>query len=135
MERSRGRDNPPILTLLDLAERHRGAIEYDWRTRFHIGWSTLPVAMNWAEAWHLVQQLASDPSSSLAAALAGWEHPMSREAIVLADLYDLTHKVAAGKKKIKPYPRPWDKRRHRFGRATRPQADIRAALRARGHHI
>jgi hypothetical protein len=32
-----------------------------------------------------------------------------------------------------PYPRPWDRRRTRFGKATRPQAEIIAALRARGH--
>jgi hypothetical protein len=89
--------------------------------------------MGWGEAWRLTKLLLTDPSSQLAASVAGWPHPWPREAFVLADLYDLLHKVNAGKRKPKPYPRPGDKRHKRFGRATRPQQEIRAALLARGH--
>jgi len=89
--------------------------------------------MGWGEAWRLLQLVTLDPSSRLAASIAGWEHPFSREAQILVDLYDLTHKIAAGKKKTQPYPRPWDKRHKRWGKATRPQAEIIAALQARGH--
>lgn len=93
--------------------------------------------MSWGEAWRLTGQLANDPSSHVAAALAGWDFPVSREWLAAADLYDVF--VAANTKKgrkPKPYPRPWgDKTKKRFGRATRPQVEIRAALAARGHGV
>lgn len=90
--------------------------------------------MGWGEAWRLMQLLLRDPSSRLAAAVAGWEAPRSPEWMILADLFDLTHRGLAGRKKITPYPRPWDKRR--FGNARkRSQGEIRAALRARGHGV
>lgn len=81
-----------------------------------------------------MQVLTTDPSSHLAAAIAGWVHPVSREWLVLADLYDLTRKAAATRRtKDQRYPRPWEApRRTRMGRATRPQREIRAALAARG---
>jgi len=125
---------PPILTLLDLIEEHRGALEYDWRNRFHLGLSAVPSpVMGWGEAWRLVQVLVQDPTSRIAAAVAGWEAPRSPEWMVLADMYDLRHQLAAQKKSITPYPRPWDKKRSTWGKATRSQRDIRAALAARGH--
>ena len=72
--------------------------------------------MSWGEAYRLTTVLLSDPSSHVAAAVAGWDHPVSREWLVLADVYDLTARVAAGKKwKAKDaYPRPVPKRR--FGK-------------------
>ena len=55
--------------------------------------------------------------------------------MVAADTYDVF--VSANTKrgrKAKPYPRPWlDKGRKKYGKATRPQHEIRAALAARGH--
>lgn len=89
--------------------------------------------MAWGEAWSLTRTLLADPSSHVAASVAGWEHPFGVEAQLLADLYDITLAAAAGKRKAKPYPRPWHKTKTRFGRAARPQAEIRAALAARGH--
>lgn len=63
--------------------------------------------MSWGEAWRLTQKLASDPSSWLAAALNDWPYPLSREAMVTADLYDLQHQ-AKSKRRPKPHPiRPW----------------------------
>lgn len=43
----------------------------------------------------------------MAAAIEGWDHPISREALILMDHFDLDMAVNAGKKKPKPYPRPW----------------------------
>lgn len=91
--------------------------------------------MPWFETWDLTLALIADPASRVATAVAGWSHPTSPESLVLADLYDLTHKGLAGKKKATPYPRPWDPRPTRFGRATRPQAEIRAILASRGHGV
>jgi hypothetical protein len=131
-----------IRAVLRLIEDHPVEAAYDWRTRFG-----LPVAavfdgrMSWDEAYDLARGLLADPTSRLAAARAGWDHPLSREAMIFADLYDLT--VAANtdrrKGKPKPYPRPFKPKgkgaRHATAAPTVTQAQIDAALRARGHHI
>jgi hypothetical protein len=94
--------------------------------------------MTWGEAYRLTQQLSIDPSSHVAAALAGWEHPMTREALIAADTYDLTVRAHTPKKRqgsVKPYPRPWDAKRKARMRPTVSQDQVRAALRARGHAI
>lgn len=128
-----GGDAPPILTLLDLWDTHRGAFEYDWRQRFGMGLTDIPDRMPWGEAWRLTHVLAADPSSHVAAAIGGWSHPVTREWLALADLIDLYLGAHAKKgHKPKPYPRPWpDKNKKHFGRTTRPQTEVRAALRAR----
>ncbi len=58
--------------------------------------------MSWGEAWRLAEVLAGDPSSRTCAAINGWDYPMSAEAIVLADLFDLWTTADAA-----PYKRPW----------------------------
>lgn len=94
--------------------------------------------MTYGEAIGLVKQLAADTSSRTAASLAGWDRPVDAAALVLMDLYDLTHHVAWGQaggkgQRPKPYPRPWpDKTRTR----TKPevtQAQVIEALRFAGH--
>jgi len=120
--------------LLDLIEEHRGAFEYDWRTRFGMALEDVPERMAWDEVQRLTHQLALDPSSHVAASVAGWPAPWPREAFVLADLFDLMH-AANSQRKPKPYPRPTDKQPRRLGDTTRSQRDIRAALAARGHRI
>jgi hypothetical protein len=126
-----------ILGLVELIDEHRGAFEYDWRTRFHLPLSDVPEVMPWDEALRLTSQLVLDPTAHVAVAIGGWSYPMPREAMVLADVYDLTAHIHADPKRrgsIEPYPRPWpDPRKTRFGKATRSQAEIRAALAARGH--
>lgn len=89
--------------------------------------------MGWAEAWRLLQVVVLDPSSMTAAAVAGWGYPAARTDQAIWDLYDLTHKVAAGKRSIKAYPRPWDRKITRFGGTTLPREQVIAVLRARGH--
>jgi len=125
-----GRRRGGILGLLDLIDAHRGAFEYDWRTRFHLSLEVVPESMGWDEALRLTQQLTLDPSSHVAAAVAGWAHPVSREWAVTADLFDLQHLVAAGKSKPKPYPRPWGKAGRKKLTMASPErwAQIRAEL-------
>lgn len=92
--------------------------------------------MAWAESWDLTLVLAADPSSHVGAAVATWAHPLSREGMAVMDLFDVFVQANTQKRsKPKPYPRPWDPQPTRFGRATRPQREIRAALRARGHGV
>ena len=61
--------------------------------------------------------------------MIGWQHPASRESLVLADLYDAT--MQAHFKDAKPYPRPWDDpRAGRFGSGVDDVAGVLAAHRA-----
>jgi hypothetical protein len=127
-------DPPGILTLLNLVEEHRGAFEYDWRTRFGCAFNP-PHTTSWGESYRLMLVLSTDPSSAVAAAVAGWAHPVTREWAVLADTYDAFVAANTRKGHAKKYPRPWDEKKKRFGRTTHPQSVVRAALRARGHDI
>jgi len=90
--------------------------------------------MGWAWHFRLFWELVKDPGSHLAAAINGWEYPVSREWMVAADQYDAFVAANTHKGRPKPYPRPWrDQEKKQFGRATRPQSEIRAALAMRGH--
>jgi len=129
-----------ILGLLELIEEHRSALRYDWRTRFHKGLDeSVPDEIGWSEALDLVKILRADPASMLAAAMEGWDHPISREALILMDQFDLDMAVNAGKKKPKPYPRPWktsDKTTQRHGNAGgRSRAEVARILNAHGHNL
>ena len=64
-------------------------------------------------------QLLSDPSSSTGAAAAGLTEPVSLEARVQADLWDLVMNAAAGKKAT-PYQRPWTAKAKRATRRVKP---------------
>lgn len=59
--------------------------------------------MPWPEAVDLARVIHADPSSATAAAALGWDYPLSREALVLLDLFDLQH-AANASKKPKPHP-------------------------------
>lgn len=123
-------DRPPILTLLDAMDEHLGAFEYDWRERFNRPLSEVfSGAMSWREAWNLTHELLLDSSSRIGAAFAGLAYPMSREAFILVDLYDLQH-ASKAKRKIKPYPRPNDSKPDvkRVGKTSLPPERVRALL-------
>lgn len=117
--------------LLDLIEEHRPALEYDWRTRFGLPLTCVGGdAMTFGEACRMVDQLARDPSSRTAASLAGWDHPWTWEAAVLADLFDVTA-AAWSSKPGKPYPRPWPRsggERHRPDVSGMTREQVVAAL-------
>lgn len=120
-----------IVALVELVDAHRGAFEYDWRARFHLPLTVLGRSMPWGEAVRLTRQLSRDWSTAVGAAIGGWDYPMDRAAIVLADLYDLQH-ATKSKRKITPYPRPWDSdRRKTYGNKTSLTIDkLRSVLAA-----
>lgn len=94
--------------------------------------------MGWDEAARLVRILRSDPSSAIAAAIEGWDHPISREALIGMDNYDLLALINSPKrKKPKPHPgRPFKRNRTKQIRGrnvTVSQSVVRAALREAGH--
>lgn len=79
--------------------------------------------MGWGEAYRCFELLARDPSSWVAAELAGWQYPASRELLALAEVVDVSGKAAWGKKWSKNYPRPWDERPKRHGTGRRSVED------------
>lgn len=89
--------------------------------------------MSWGEAYRLASQISLDTTSHVAASMGGWDHPISREALVLMDLFDLQHASKAGKRRPKPYPRPWPDRGKRQAKPTISQARVLEALREAGH--
>lgn len=83
--------------------------------------------MPWGEALRLFDILKNDPSSQIASSIAGWQHPVSREALVLFDLFDVQH-MSKAKKRPAPYPRPWlASERKRIGRGM-AREQLRALL-------
>lgn len=126
-----------ILGLLDLIEEHRGAVEYDWRSRFGLGLAaSVPSVVGWGEAVRLVRVLASDPSSQLAAALQGWAYPLERTGWMLADLIDVQI-AKSGAKRATPYPRPTpSRRRQKWGdTGGRSRAEVVSILNQLGHTL
>lgn len=127
-----------IRAVLELIGDYPEAVTYDFRARFGLSPSApFKGAVTWDEMWDLISALMNDPSSTLCAAANGWDYPISREAITLADLYDLTlsaNTSKADRPKIKPHPRPWgDQEANKSSRPTVSQEVIRAALANRGH--
>lgn len=77
----------------------------------------------------LLRVRAREPDSWLFAAVNGWRYPVSREWMMLADLYDLTGKAAAGRRWKKSYPRPWPKDgAKKFGRHRLSASNAREIL-------
>lgn len=139
-----GRVRGGICELLDLIEEHRGALEYDYRTRFPgitDGLDGIPAQMGWGEAARMVNILRADPSSALASAMAGWDFPISREALATLDLYDLMMAANSDpKKRVKPHSgRPFDmssKTERKLGNAGgRTRAEVVEILNAMGHQL
>lgn len=119
-----------ILTLLDLIGEHERAFVYDWRTRFGLPLEAVfDGRMTWAETWNLTMELVSDPSSHVAASMAGWSYPMDRAALIGLETYDLLSAVNLGKRH-QPHRAPWDTS-ERLGKAS-PEVDVRAVLRPGG---
>lgn len=92
--------------------------------------------MTAGEAVRLAKILKYDPSSQVAAALEGWDFPISRETAAVLDLFDLG--LAQASKKGGEHPgRPWSKSkketRRRGNRAGRTREQVMAVLRNFGH--
>jgi hypothetical protein len=82
--------------------------------------------------WPLVQMLMRNPESWLNAAVAEWEHPVTREWTVLAQILDVVHASKVKRAAFKPWPRPWpDKKTKIGGKKTvkRSITDVLAILR------
>jgi hypothetical protein len=111
-----------------LIDAHRGAFEYDWRTRFLLPLSVVGESMSWGEALRLFRILQLDTASAVGSALAQFDRPTSRESLMLMEVYDSLEVARAGRK-AKRYPRPWgDKARRTIGRARLTVQRLRQVL-------
>lgn len=129
-----------VFGLLGLIQSHRGAVEYDLRSRFGLGLRDVGWTISLWEMARLVTILRSDPSSAIASALEGWDYPIDRTALAVLDLHDRFVEANSGKKKPPPHPgRPWkrdDRQRERKGNAAgRSRAEVVAILNAHGHEL
>lgn len=93
---------PKRVWLHKLVEENEAALVYDLRK---LGID--PAEVDLDELILLVDCLLKDPQSWTHAAVSGWKHPISQEWPILVALYDLFAQVYSGKRKPKPYPRPW----------------------------
>lgn len=98
--------------------------------------------MSWGEAVRLTRTLLKDPSSHVMAAVYAWDAPVSREWLILADVFDVLQianwQRSGGKRSSppKPYKRPYaDPNRKRRGRTNKSRAEVISILNAHGHSI
>lgn len=104
----------------------------DFREKFGLSYLEIGLGVSYLEAWHLVQSLRKDPSSWLHAAMAGWDHPASREWTVLAQILDVTYSSKVKRTLFKPWPRPWPDTKSKIGgkkTVKRSITDVLAILR------
>lgn len=76
--------------------------------------------------------LLKDPSTYTYAKLREWKHPVTREWLAIADLWDLTLSTNVKKKDFKPYPRPYKQdleNKKKVGNVSKlTQAEVRQKL-------
>lgn len=130
MVRSLGRWRKPggIVWLRELIAEHAAAFAYDFRSRFHVSIDTVGREISYGEAYLLVAQLLKDPSSAVYASANDWKYPLSREGLILSDLFDLLMRANSGKRRTKPYPRPFTSGAKRIGKTKRSTAEVKKLL-------
>jgi len=82
------------------------------------------------EACLLLRALVEDSRSRLAARLAGWKHPVSREWMMLADVHDAVVSTTAGLKNPQRFhvTRPWPGKGERLGGGVKRTASQALAI-------
>lgn len=78
----------------------------------------------------MVRALLEDSRSRVAAHVAGWKHPASREWMILAQLHDTVIETTHGVKSPEKYhlPRPWPAKGERLGGGSRRSAKEALAI-------
>ena len=98
------------------------------RQFFGVSIDSLGKKTTWRETVLLISALMQMPESRLQAKLSKWKHPVTREWILLRDIFDL-QAAAQSKKKPKPYPAPWKQNTGTtLGKADQPRAHVIAQL-------
>jgi hypothetical protein len=88
---------------------------YDFRSRFNLSPWDFGEKITWLDAVYLTAGLFKESDSRLQAAANNWKYPISRQAIILTQIFDLLA-MSNSKRKPKPYPMPWpDPNKKRLG--------------------
>lgn len=123
-----------IVWLLKLGAEHPSAVRADFRSRYGLSFEEAGRSYSWHEAIYLIQALLNDTTSLLQASFRGWKYPVSREWMMLSELYDLTVKINSRGGKSKPVPRPWpDPNKKRVGDAKHSREAILKNLERMNH--
>lgn len=113
-----------ISALCRLIQSHQAEVVADLRSHYGVGlWD-----VSLRELRPLVLVLLRDPTSWLFAEVNGWEFPTSREALTVADLFDVFVQANSRRgSKPKPYPRPFSAAKKYGGRgSSRTVAELEA---------
>jgi hypothetical protein len=86
--------------------------------------------MSWGEALNLTRVLANDPSSQVAAGLAGWQFAVSREWLALKAMADNYVSVKTSKRgaRLVALLDPAEKPTRRVGTASMSSSELQAVL-------
>lgn len=93
------------LKVLEFIQDHPIQIAYDFRHRFNLSIDDIGGNVTLYETALLISALLQETDSHLQAAVNDWKFPVSREWILLRDVYDAF--AQANFKKPGPYPTPW----------------------------
>lgn len=95
-----------IERLRELARRHPSEFTYELHT---LGYTPDEIGetVDHVLVSRLLDVRLRDTSSWLFAVVNNWEFPVSREWMVAADHFDAFVRSKSGRRKPKPYPRPW----------------------------
>lgn len=93
---------PKRIWLQEVVKEHEAELVYDLRKL-----GVNPHEVDLDELLLLVEIFLRDPASWTHAAVSKWKHPITYEWTVAVATYDLLAQVNSGKRKPKPYPRPW----------------------------
>jgi hypothetical protein len=94
-----------ILWLTGQVVAHRFELFADFRAIYSVSAD----AVCGPELWALCRALLKDTGSRFHAAVAGWDHPLSREGIDQLHFIDLhLQRWSTRDRKNRPWPKPWD---------------------------
>lgn len=121
--------------LRELAESYPDELVWELhQLGFELGWdgkirNARGKAVDHVMVDRLLRVATREPSSHLFAAQNGWDFPVSRQWIAQVDALDAFLQANSGRRKPKPYPRPWkDNNTNRLGKTTLAPAEARAVL-------
>jgi hypothetical protein len=118
-----------IQSLREIAEAHPTEFVYELHL---LGYTPEDIGrrVDHVIADHLIRIRMREPDSWLFAAAREWAFPVSREWMLAADHYDAFTRANSGRRKPKPYPRPWkDQQTKKLGTTNLSPVDARDLLR------
>lgn len=116
------------IKVLDYVQDHPIELAYDFRHKFNLSIEDIGGTVTLYEAVLLIASLLQQTDSQLQAVVNDWDYAVSREWILLRDIYDAF--AQANFKKPTPYPTPWlsENTKKIGGKSKQSKADVLARL-------